>query len=80
MVFFFSGLSAIVTYKFQRRPMSYFSVVLGSATLAALILFAFKVYLGLGAGGMERMVVYPVLLWSLGFGGHMMALNGQSQA
>lgn len=73
IVFLFAGLTAIVTAGFQRKPLSYFSVALGVLTLAALVLYIGGEYLGLGAGGMERMVVYPVLIWSLGFGGHMMA-------
>jgi len=28
-------------------------------------------YLGLGPGGMERMIVYPALMWLAGFGGHL---------
>ena len=31
-------------------------------------------------GGMERMVVYPVLVWSIAFGGHMMALEDPAKA
>ncbi|HUI86546.1 MAG TPA: DUF998 domain-containing protein [Nitrososphaerales archaeon] len=73
VVFLFAGLSAIFTYKFQKKPMGYFSVILGLATLIALVLYAGGVYMGLGAGGMERMIVYPTLLWALSFGGHMMA-------
>lgn len=73
VVFLFAGLAAVVTARFQKRPMSYFSVILGLVTLAALLLYMGGEYLGLGAGGMERMVVYPVLVWSLGFGGHLMA-------
>ena len=53
--------------------MSYFSVILGFATLVALVLYMAEEYVGLGAGGMERMIVLPVLLWAVGFGGHMMA-------
>ncbi len=75
MVFFFAGLSAIVTYKFQKKPMAYFSVILGVITLIALILFIGNIYLGLGPGGMERMIVYPTLLWAIGLGGHLMALE-----
>jgi len=75
IVFLFAGLSAIVTYRFQKKPMSYFSVVLGVMTLVALLLYIPNVYLGLGAGGMERMIVYPTLLWSVAFGGHMMAME-----
>jgi hypothetical protein len=54
-------------------------VLLGLATLVAMVLFASNTYLGLGAGGMERMIVYPVLLWSIGLGGHMMAIEEKPQ-
>jgi hypothetical membrane protein len=73
VVFLFAGLTAVVTAGFQKKPMSYFSIILGLVALAALVLYIGGEYLGLGAGGMERMVVYPVLVWFLGFGGHMMA-------
>jgi len=78
IAFLSGGLAAIVTYRFQRKPMSYFSVILGVATLVAIILFLSNVNLGLGAGGMERMIVYPVLLWAIGFGGHLMALEDKA--
>ncbi len=80
VVFLFAGLSALVTARLQKKPMFYFSVVLGLFTLVALVLYIGGDYLGLGAGGMERMVVYPVLLWSVGFGGHMMALDDPARA
>ena len=73
VVFLFAGLSAIVTYRFQKMPMSVFSVILGVITLIALLLYVPNYYEGLGAGGMERMIVYPALLWAIGFGGHLMA-------
>ena len=75
VVFLFAGLAALVTARFQRKPMFYFSIILGLVTLVALVLYIGSEYLGLGPGGMERMVVYPVLVWSIGFGGHMMATD-----
>jgi len=78
VVFLFAGLSAIVTYRFQKKPMAYFSVILGVMTLIALILYVGDIYLGLGAGGMERMIVYPVLLWAIGFGAHLMGLEDKA--
>ena len=75
VVFLFAGLSAIVTARFQRKPMFYFSVILGFVTLFFLIGYVGYIDLGLGVGGMERMVVYPVLLWAIGFGGHLMAME-----
>jgi hypothetical protein len=35
--------------------------------------FGDKVYLGLGVGGMERMIAYPALMWGTGFGGYLIA-------
>ena len=78
IVFLFAGLTALVTARFQKKPMFYFSIVLGLFTLFALFLSIGNEYAGLGPGGMERMVVYPVLLWSIGFGGHMMAIDEDS--
>ncbi|HKT21030.1 MAG TPA: hypothetical protein VJR06_00195, partial [Nitrososphaerales archaeon] len=75
IVFLFAGLSALLTARLQKKPLFYFSIVLGVFTLVALVLYVGGDYLGLGAGGMERMVVYPVLVWSIGFGGHLMALD-----
>jgi hypothetical membrane protein len=84
IAFLFGALSAIASYKVQKSPLRYFAVVLGLLALAALLLFAYSenfvqmggaeeaaYYLGLGKGGLERMIVYPVLLWAIGFGGYL---------
>ncbi len=73
IAFFFGALSAIAAIKLVKSPFTYFSVVLGIASLAALALFGLKFYPGLGPGGMERMIAYPVLLWAIGFGGYLMS-------
>ncbi len=75
VAFLFAGLTALVTANFQRKPLFYFSIILGVVTLVALVLYVGGIYAGLGAGGMERVVVWPVLLWSIGFGGHLMAMD-----
>lgn len=80
VVFLFAGLAAIVTFWLQKSPLSYLSVLLGTVTLAALILYVGDFFLGLGPGGMERMIVYPVLLWAIGFGGHLMGLEDKPKA
>ena len=71
ITFFFGAISAIVSYKLQKSPLSYLAVVLGLLSLISLALFRLGIYLGLGVGGMERMIAYPTLLWALGFGGHL---------
>jgi hypothetical membrane protein len=80
IVFLFAGLAALVTARFQKKPLFYFSIILGLFTLAALVLYIGGDYLGLGPGGMERMVVYPTLIWSIAFGGHMMGLDDPIRA
>ncbi len=80
ITFLFAGLSAIVTFRFQRHPLSYISVALGSISLIALILYvsasgSFGNAIGIGPGGLERLIVYPVLAWAIAFGGHLMALE-----
>lgn len=72
MTFFFGGLSVIAAYRLVKAPFSYFSI-LGMISLTALALFIFDIFLGLGPGGMERMIAYPLLLWVIGFGGHFMS-------
>ena len=85
VAFFFGGLSAIVSAKVLEKPFSLISVALGAMTIVSLGLFSVGMvasgsltsniafdsgfYLGLGAGGMERMVIYPALLWLAGFSG-----------
>ena len=68
VAFFFGALAAIAAYRFEKRPLNYFSVVLGVVALAALALYGAQAFLGLGIGGMERLVVYPIIIWVLGFG------------
>jgi hypothetical membrane protein len=70
-VFFFGALSSIFSYKIQKSPFSFLSVLLGLISLVSLILFGSGVYLNLGKGGMERMIAYPILIWALGFGGSL---------
>ena len=67
------SFAAIAAYKVERNPLSYFSVLLGIFSLVATILYVDGVYLGLGGGGMERMIVFPVLLWSIAFSGYLIA-------
>jgi hypothetical membrane protein len=72
IAFIFAALSAIASYSFERKPLSYFSVVLGITTFSAIALLITNNFLGLGYGGMERLIVYPILIWALGLGGSLL--------
>jgi len=81
IAFLFGGLSAIFSvicsyvhkFKLLETPFSVIAVILGLMSLGALVLFMAGMNLGLGVGGMERMIVYPLLIWGAGFGGHLIA-------
>lgn len=73
IAFFFGGLSTIATYKLVKAPFAYLSMLMGMICLIALKLFISNIFLGLGPGGMERMIAYPLLLWVIGFGGNLMS-------
>jgi hypothetical protein len=89
MAFLFAGLSAMASFEVVKKPLSLISIVLGAMALGALALFSCGLvtsgsltsnvaydsifFLGLGPGGMERMIVYPALMWLAGFGGYLVA-------
>lgn len=73
IAFLFGGLSSMASYRLLKRPFSVIAVILGLMTLGALGLYAVHVYLGLGVGGMERMIAYPILMWGAGVGGYLLA-------
>lgn len=77
ITFFFAGLSAIISYTISQPPMSFISVALGSITLVAFFVFLSATflgsgYLGLGPGGLERVMAYAALAWVIGIGAHFM--------
>jgi hypothetical membrane protein len=80
VAFLFGGLSTIFSvicsyvhkFKLLEMPFSAIALILGLTSVGALVLFMAHVDLGLGVGGMERMIVYPLLMWYAGFGGLLM--------
>lgn len=95
MAFGFGALSAIASFKVSRLPLSAISVILGAITLGALVLFAAglvttgslnsneppasEFFLGIGPGGMERMIAYPALIWLTLFSGHLITLSEKQE-
>jgi hypothetical membrane protein len=73
IAFLFGSLSAMASSKLLKSPFSLVAVILGLMSLAAIVLSGLNVDLGLGGGGMERMILYPILAWGIGFGGHLTA-------
>ena len=53
------------------RTLKVYTLASGLIAVLALPLFATHTYLGLGIGGMERIVAYPQSLWLIAFGVYM---------
>ena len=72
IAFLFASISSYPTIRISRGPGKVLWPILGTIGLIALLLFIGHVYLGLGPGGMERMIVYPNLVWALAFSTELM--------
>jgi hypothetical membrane protein len=95
MAFGFGGLSTVASLKVMRPPLSAISVILGVMTLGALALFATglvttgsltsnepptsELFLGIGPGGMERMILYPALIWLILFSGYLITRSERQE-
>lgn len=73
LLFTSGGLLAVTGYYVFRGPFSIISPVLGIISLTAMIFLALNLYFGLGMGGIERMVAYPLIIWGLGAGAYLMS-------
>ena len=73
--YIFFGLSAIMSYKYEKTPLSYISVILGIGSLIALLLWAANVDLGSGMKVTPIIIDMLVLLWLTGFGAHILGEN-----
>jgi hypothetical membrane protein len=79
--FLFSGLSAIFAvicsyvhgFKLMEMPFSAIAIILALIELGGFPLFVARINFGLGMGGMQRIVLYPILMWLTAFGGYLMA-------
>ena len=79
------ALSALTSYKLQSRSLAIISAILGMICLTAIIVFFPFLglglndpitFLGLGKGTLERIVIYPLILWMISFGSQLMVLRG----
>jgi hypothetical membrane protein len=75
LVFVSGGLAALASARVARGPFRYVALLLGAVSLVVLVTYVplrgEAPLPGLGVGGLERWVAYPILLWSVGFGGYL---------
>jgi len=81
LTFFTGGITVFLSSQVVARPFSFLCGLLGGISLLVLVsVFFYSLVVGapsplapLGAGGIERWVVYPLLVWVPAFGGYLLA-------
>ncbi|MEM0373986.1 MAG: DUF998 domain-containing protein [Sulfolobaceae archaeon] len=68
VTFLVGGITILYSVTFLKTRFRYFSLIMGLLSLFALILFLYKFNTPIGIGGMERLIVYPQLIWAIIFG------------
>ena len=73
LAFLFGGLTALISSFYSKKPWSYVFLFLGLIALSvlatdAILWYGFGTILPLGAGLIERLIVYPFILWGMLFG------------
>lgn len=72
------GVAAITVGRVVDGPFRVVSILLGAVALGTLATYLFlgeaSPMAGLGIGGVERWIVYPIVLWVVAFGGYLSGL------
>jgi hypothetical membrane protein len=83
------AIAAILSYRMIRSPFRYLSLALGALSLVStvIIFVGWRVVCGtcgytaglsqlaLGLGGWESMIIYPLVIWLIGFGNYLMTTS-----
>jgi hypothetical membrane protein len=82
LAFFPGPIAVILSYRSIRSPFRYNALALGSLSLIGTTIYfgAYETSLvqqGLGPGGWERLIVYPLLIWLIGFGSYLLAKSSE---
>jgi hypothetical membrane protein len=72
LAFLGGAVGALLAARVTRAPFRYLSLTFGVICLIALFSSGALGETSLGEGGVERWVVYPVVLWLLAFGGYLL--------
>jgi hypothetical membrane protein len=81
LTFVTGGVTVVLSSRVVSRPFSFLCGLFGGLSLAVLVsVFFYGLVIGgpsplafLGTGGIERWVVYPLILWVPTFGGYLLA-------
>jgi hypothetical membrane protein len=75
--FLAGGVAVLLSARVTPQPLRAIFTVMGTVsllfTLGSVFLLEWGLFARLGLGGVERWMVYPILLWLVGFGGYLTA-------
>ena len=83
--FLAGGIAIVLSSRLTTAPFRYLWTTLGAIALGATVL-ALDAFRGwapmaaLGEGGLERWIVYPIVLWLVGFGSYLLAAANLTDA
>jgi len=86
LTFFAGGIAVVLSTRVVSRPFSFICGLFGGISLLVLgSVFFYGLVIGspsplafLGSGGIERWVVYPLIVWLPAFGGYLLAVSNDS--
>jgi hypothetical membrane protein len=77
--FLAGGVAVLLSYKVTPQPLRSIFAIMGALSLLSTVAGVFLLEWGpiarLDVGGVERWMVYPVVLWLVGFGGYLAAIH-----
>lgn len=80
LTFISGGVGAVLSFRSLSSPMRYVAVGLGAIALVNLIAYIILqdgwFVAGLGLGGLERWIAYPILFWLVGLGAYVLGASG----
>lgn len=85
----FGSFAAMASYKHQKKPMAYISLILGLMVFIASIVFlpyfglptgSTETFLGMAKGSLERWAIYPILAWCMSFGSYLVGSANNNPA
>ena len=75
VTFVAGGIAAVTSARVVSGPFRLLVILLGTITLGVLLTYLFlgdaHPMASLGVGGIERWIVYPVVIWTIAFGGYL---------
>lgn len=78
VTFTFGSITCITAFKIVPPPLRYIGICIG--TMSLIFLYGANIFIPyIGAGGTERWVAYPVVLWLIGFGGFLLGTKAENK-